>query len=61
MKADREFQISYARWRVFYIKASPARELDPGLCTDDVELARAEAISRLGPERQSKIMVVKAV
>ena len=50
------------RWRVFYIQHTPARELGSIETPDDIELARAKAIEtfRIGPERQNKIMVVRA-
>ena len=50
------------RWRVFYIKHTPARELGSIEAPDDIELARAKAIEtfQIGPERQNKIMVVRA-
>ena len=47
------------RWRVFYLKGSPARELGSVEAPDDAELAHAKAVEvfRIGPERRNKVMV----
>jgi hypothetical protein len=55
------WQLAECRWRVFFLKASPARELG-SVEAADAEMAHAEAcrLFRIGPERQNKILVLRA-
>jgi hypothetical protein len=49
------------RWRVLYLKGTPARELGSVEAPDDAELAHTEAckVFRIEPERQNKVMVLR--
>jgi hypothetical protein len=50
------------RWRVFYLKGSPARDLGSIEAPDDPAAAHAKAVEvfRIEPERRRKVMVLRA-